>query len=887
MHVRVSAQLPPRAALPELERDLALVEGLVAETLEEAAGGPELRAEIERLHTLALRRRDGDGRAAADIASVIRSLPVERLLAVARAASMQLHLANVCEDLERIRHRRRHDAEGGSIQHESLAEAASLLRALPRRERVRLLESLECRLVLTSHPSDALRRAVLYKLKTIADALDELARPDLPSFRRRRLMASIREALAIWWQTDEVRRLRPDVGEEVRRTLFVFESVVFDAAPEAMLELERCFGVELTRAPLSFGSWSGSDMDGNPAVTAESIAAAAREHRMLAVRLLRDRIRQLTRLYTQSDAAVGDARPLRARLARCLAELPGAAELAERFRHEPLRLLLYLAWYRLGVTLAETAGEAVDEPGYGSPDELEADLELVRVVSGRSAVCSGALRHLLWQVRIFGFHLASLDVRDHVDEVRTTTAALLPAYARATSEDERMAALAAALEAHDPGLPDAQLPPGLGRVPAAFAAVGDLCARDPRAIGTVILSGAERASDVLCALWLARRAGAAVPIAPLFEWSTDLERAPEVMARLYTCEPYLAHLRATGNTQEVMLGYSDSAKDEGFAAAQWSIYCAQRALGAQGAALETALRFHHGRGGSPARGGAPTYTAILAQPPEGASGRFKQTEQGEVRVVKYSHPELALRALEQTLSALVRLASGGARAPEDAWQRAMERIAACARAVYRELLSDPAFPSFFRDCSPLDLIAELPIGSRPASRPDWDAGIRSLRAIPWIFAWTQNRILMPSWYGAGSGLATVPLELEQEMWREWPFFEALVATLEIALFKSDLAMAERYLTLARDLRSAKRIWSRLRGEHQRAVDRVLAITGQSALLERRPAVRSRLPARNPWVDLLGDLQVELLGRVRAGDRSAREAALVTVTGIAAGVRNTG
>lgn len=874
--------LPP---LTELERDLERVRTLVSEMLEAAGAG--LRAEIERLHDLAVRRRAGDEAAARALQEVVSSLPVERLAAIARAASMELRVANVCEELERVRRRRRYDAEGGSVQPESLAEAASLLRTLAPERRAALLGALECRLVLTSHPSDATRRAVLYKLKTIETALDELARPDLAASRRRELLGAVREALAAWWRTDEVRRVRPDVGEEVRRTLFVFESVLYDAAPEAVLELERCFGVELDRTPLTFGSWSGSDMDGNPAVSGASILATAREQRILALRLLHDRVRQLTRVYTQSDSSLERTGPIRARLDASLAELPGAQELGERFRHEPLRLLLYLAAYRLALTLARARGDPVEEPGYERPQELEHDLELVRSACREHAVPTHSLRRVLWQTRIFGFHLASLDVREHVLPIRRTAAALLPSYRDATDEGARQAALAAALETCEQGSSGEALAPPEARVVDAFAAVSELSRWGEQTIGTVILSGAEHPSDVLCAHWLARRAGALVAIAPLFEFGSALARAPQTIAHLLECTPYRRDLRSLADIQEAMLGHSDSAKDIGFTAAQWEIYRAQRSLQALTSAHGIGLRIHHGRGGSPARGGAPTHAAILAQPP-GAPRRLKLTEQGEVVTAKYSHPELAVRALEQTLSALARVASGEGSLPPARFERAMDRIAARARAVYCALVEEePDFPAFVRDCTPLDLIAELPIGSRPTSRPEGDVGIRSLRAIPWVFAWTQNRVLMPSWYGAGSGLEDVTLALEQEMWREWPFFRALVSTLEIALFKSDLSTGARYLDLARDRARAERVWELCRREHERTVDRVLAITDQRTLLERRPALRARLPVRNPWVDLLNDLQLETLRRYRAGDGGAREAALATVTGIAAGVRNTG
>jgi len=868
--------LDPAAApaSAELDRDLRRASELLAETFEEQ-GGEALRIEIERLHGLCAARRRLDETADEELRRTVAALTAERAGALVRACSMQLQLANVCEELERVRRGRRYDAEAGEAQPESIAEAADLLGRLPAGERRHALEQLDCRLVLTMHPSDATRRAVLYKLRAVERGLEELGRAGTGGVRRRQLLDAIRESLAIWWQTDEVRRLRPDVGEEVRRTLFVFESVLFDAAPEVVVELERRFGVELERPPLRFGSWAGADLDGNPAIGSATIVATARQQRELALGLLAQRARRLTRLFTQSDAAVALPPELREALRRG-EDVPGAAPYVARFRHEPLRLLLFIAWLRLELTLA---GE---EGGYATPTELEADLELVSASTGSGVVAGGALRRLLWQARIFGFHLAALDVRLHAADVRLAAAALLPGYGEASGEEERLAALEA------PAGPSPAR--GEGRVhdvEAALEAACELDGRDPRALGSLILSGTERPSDVLCALRLAGRLGLRPDVVPLFESGASLRAAHETMAVLYASPAYRAHLDGRGHRQEIMVGYSDSAKDEGFAAAQWSLYGAQRALAVQAEAEGVELCLFHGRGGSTARGGGPTHAAILGGPPEAASGRLKVTEQGEVVTLKYSHPELGLRALEQTLSAVVRRTVRPTPEPPARWRESMELLATTAARAYRSLVyEEPRFPAFFRDCTPIDVIAELPLGSRPASR-GIVTDLASLRAIPWIFAWTQNRSLLPSWYGAGSGLEAVPLPIGQEMWHDWPFFRGLVGTLELALFKSDLRTAGRYLRLAGDRAAADQLFALLAEEHERTVDRVLELTGQSVLLERRPVLKARLPMRNPWVDLLGDLQVELLGRYRRGDGQARTPLLASVAGIAAGVRNTG
>jgi len=848
-----------------LEEDIGTLSGLLSDMLDEQAG-EELRRGVQQIHALAVAGRKGDTAAVEERLDLLRALTPEQALPYVRACSMQLQLANLSEELERARRRRRYDAEEDlRPQPESIAEAALRLSDFPAATVIQALRSLSCRLVLTTHPSDATRRAVLYKQRAIVKALEQLSHPDIGASRRRRLYDEIRELLTIWWQTDEVRRLRPQVDEEVRRTLFVFESILFDAAPEVAIEIERRFGVHLPKPPLEFGSWAGGDMDGNPRVTPELVLHTLREHRLLALTLLRDRVRGLTRLYTQSDRRIPETPELTAALERDERELPTAArELVERFRHEPLRLKLYFAWHRLGNTLAATQGKNPDEPGYESAQALLDDVELVRHDAHSRLVTSGSLDRLVWQIRIFGFHLAKLDVREHANRIREATA-------RLRAGDDR-------------------LPPELARVPATFAAVAEgIRAYGSDALGAIVISGVEGPDDVLDVFWLAGRAGLTgrIGLTPLFEAGSTLRHAAETMDVLYDHPEYSAHLQERGNVQRLMVGYSDSGKDEGFLSSQWSISRAQETLARQAHERDVELVIFHGRGGSPARGGGPTHAAILAQPPESASGRMHMTEQGEVVTTKYSHPDLALRALEQTASAVIRAAAGDVQSPEERWRLEMDELAAIGRDTYRGLVhDDPGFVDFFRQSTPIELIAEMNMGSRPASRST-TLDIEQLRAIPWVFAWTQNRALFPSWYGVGTALTARSLDLQREMWERWHFFRGLIATLEVALFKSDLGVAERYMELVEPPELAERMWSLLRDEHERTVTRLLEITGQSELLEAKPALKERLPFRNPWVDPLSHLQVALLKRLRAGDETAREPLLATVTGIAAGLRNTG
>jgi phosphoenolpyruvate carboxylase len=373
---------------------------------------------------------------------------------------------------------------------------------------------------------------------------------------------------------------------------------------------------------------------------------------------------------------------------------------------------------------------------------------------------------------------------------------------------------------------------------------------------------------------------------PLFETRGDLDAAPATMAALYANEAYELHLRTQGYRQTVMVGYSDSGKDSGFVASQYALYVAQERLSAQADAGGIVLELFHGRGGSPSRGGGRTYRAILAQPEGSVQGRIRITEQGETVSARYADPELAVRSLEQTISAVL-LATALPNPPiRPEWRAEMERLSERSRSRYRGLVyEDPDFERFFAQIAPIAELSDLNIGSRPPSRSR-KRGVESLRAIPWVFAWTQNRLLLPSWYGAGAALSDGDLEMQREMWRDWPFFRGLIGTLEMALFKTDLGVGQRYLRLV-DSDLAERFWTDLQGEYERVVERVLAITGQQGLLDETPALQRRLEHRNPWVDPLSHLQVELLERLRAGREDARTPLLATITGIAAGMRNTG
>ena len=869
---------------PGLERDTRLLSGLLEEIVAEQ-GGETLSSAVVRLREAAGRVRAGVPGAEAETAALVAEILAGDSRDVIRACSMELHLANIAETRERVRRRRGYERAEGPPQRESLAEAAALLAARSPGAAARALEGLRLDLTLTAHPTEATRWSVMQHAGDVSAQLAELDDDRLGRTARERCAARIRESLTLWWQTAEVRRARPQVDDEVKRNLHFFDRVLFDAVPELVRELERCFGpMPLDAAPVRFSSWAGGDMDGHPGVTAATFSATVDLHRRVAMRLVRDRVERLASRASQSADEIHTGRAaLEVSLRRDGALMPEVTRrLGERRRHEPLRAKLNYISERLVVS-----GDDPESPlAYRGPDQLARDLELVREAAGGSAVADGAVRDLLRQVSAFGLQLARLDLRLAADALRESVQRDLPELAGA-DEPRRRAILSSRIAATTPDRfgPICVPTEALHAVSAAARRYG------PGSADTLVISMVQEVSDVLGALWLARRAGLAGPdepplhVTPLFETLSALEDAPATMAALYRDDVYREHLRRHGDRQEIMLGYSDSAKDAGFLTSQWAIYRAQEQLVAQAPEYGVRVTFFHGRGGSPSRGGGPTHQAILAQPPGSLADGVRITEQGEVISAKYGDPELAGRSLEQQVSALL---LGRALPPADvpdAYREEIDRASARSRDVYRALIETPGFVDFFRQVSPVDELGALTIGSRPPSRR---AGgrLEDLRAIPWVFAWTQNRILLPSWYGAGTALDDGDLETQREMWRAWPFFRMVCSTLEMALFKVDLSVGRRYLALVDD-GLADRFWPVLEAEHDRVVARLLAIREGGALLDVTPALRDRLSHRNRWVDPLSHLQVALLARSRAGETGVADLLMATITGVAAGLRNTG
>jgi phosphoenolpyruvate carboxylase len=677
------------------------------------------------------------------------------------------------------------------------------------------------RLVLTAHPTEATRRTILLAHIRIAEALHSLDDPRLLPAEQRAVEERLAEEVTLLWQTDEVRHDRLRISDEIRHGLWFFEHSLMDAATDLLADWRE--RVPDAPPPVRFGSWIGGDMDGNPAAGPASIAEALARARTLALDRYRTEVRALAVEIASARSLVTVSAELEASLARDAEELPFyAAEIGARNELEPYRRKLSFMWWRLG------------NDGYRDPDALLADLRLIAAslrAHGGRRVADGRVARLERMVETFRFHVAKLDVRLH---------------ARDLDGERAREALAAAAEAR--------------RLHGADA------------LDTLIVSGTSSLEDVRRARSLTE-----LKVVPLFETVDDLEAAPTIVDELLAEDP-----RPT----EVMVGYSDSGKDGGYLAAQWAIYRAQEELAEVARRHGVELTIFHGRGGSAGRGGGPTHAAIASQPASHPPGRLKVTEQGETISFKYSLRGLARRNLEAALAGtLLATYPELLEPPPSAEDRVvLDRLAAVSRAAYRAFVWDePRFPAFFRAFTPVDELALLEIASRPARRPGGDDFLASLRAIPWVFAWTQNRVLLPAWFGAGAAFASVGAPVLRDLYVRLPFVRTLVDNLEMTLAKSSLSIARGYLRLVDDAA----LFEQIEAEHARAVAGVLSATGVARLLERQPMLRRSIDLRNPYVDPMNALQVELLRRHRAGDESAQLPLLRSIAGIAAALRNTG
>jgi phosphoenolpyruvate carboxylase len=814
-----------------LRRDVRLLGDLLGRVMVEQEG-EELLAREEEIRRVSRRAREtGDPAVRAELARAVAGLDLDQQTKILRAFTLFFQLANLAEQQHRVRRRRETQRE--TVARESLPDAFARLReaGVGRAELAAAVEHVSLQLVLTAHPTEATRRTILQAQARLGDLLEELDAGEEIADRAA-------EEITVLWQTDEVRPQRPRVLDEIRHGLWFFEHSLLDAAEELLHAYREALpGAPL---PLSFGSWIGGDMDGNPAAGPATVREALARGRALALDRYRGQARDLAAALGLTTTLIRVSDELAESIARDERELPEYAErIGDQNSDEPYRRKLSFMWWRLG------------NDGYAREEELAADLDVIERslrAHGGERIADGRFARLRRGLELFGFHVAKLDVRFHAEELRGGTQ---------------------------------RVRDSLVAVAWAQRELGE------RAVDSVVVSGTESAEDVLAVVDLAAEAGARVSPVPLFETIRDLGKAPAIVTALLD-EPRVARLvEDRGRRLEVMVGYSDSGKDGGYLTAQWEIFRAQERLAELAAERDVELTIFHGRGGSTGRGGGPTHAAILAQPAGHPPGRLKVTEQGETVSFKYGLPGLAYRNLEAALAATVLAAFpevAGSLPPEGA-RETLGELSGAAFAAYRGLVwEDERFPEFFRRFTPIEELALFEIGSRPARRPEGGELLASLRAIPWVFAWTQNRCILPAWYGCGTAFAGADVAELRRLYRDWAFFRSLVENLEMTLAKSSLEIAAGYLDLVEDVS----LYEPIRAEHERTVASVLEIVEAQELLDRHPVVQRSIRLRNPYVDPMNAIQVELLRRWRAtGDEEVKRPLLRSIAGIAAALRNTG
>ena len=875
---------------------------------------------IERIRLLSVRlHREADAVARQELDALLNSLSREQTNLVVRAFSYFSHLANIAEDQHRIRRTRAHALAGapagpGSVAH-AMARAGEL--GIDRTALGHFFASAEIVPVLTAHPTEVQRKSILDRQWKIARLLDARDRTPLTPEELEENEEALRRAVLILWQTRMLREVRLSVMDEVNNALSYYDTTFLRELPRLHNAIEDRLGSPLP-AFLHPGSWIGGDRDGNPFVTADILHKALTAQSRKAFGYYLEQVHLLGGELSSSDLLTGISGELQA--------LTDASPDRNPHRDdEPYRRAIAGIYARLAATAQsldhlEALRHAVAAaPPYATCAEFAGELDILdRSLrdNGCGLMARGRLRRLRRAVELFGFHLAPLDLRQNSDVHARVVHELLETARPGTdyagrSEEGRIALLLAELAT-----------PRLLATPywayseetaaelAIFHAARDMHRRYGRAaIQNVIISKNEGVSDILEVALLLKEAGLLRPregeldvnIVPLFETIGDLERAGAVMDRLLSLPAYRRLLSSRGSLQEVMLGYSDSNKDGGFLMSNWALYRAEIALIEVFRMREVRLRLFHGRGGTVGRGGGPSYEAILAQPAGAVQGAIRITEQGEVIASKYANPELGRRNLEVLVAATLEatLLPQAHDNPQPAFLAAMAELADAAFDAYRALVYDtPEFERYFWESTVIGEIARLNIGSRPASRKKSTA-IEDLRAIPWVFSWSQCRLMLPGWYGFGAA-CTAFVErhgadgqaLLQRMYREWGFFRTVLSNMDMVLAKTDIAIAERYAGLVQDEALRAAIFPRLVAELKATIAALLAITGQQELLEGNPLLRHSMRNRYPYLDPLNHLQVELLRRYRAGppwsdDIRVRRGIHLTINGVAAGLRNSG
>ena len=892
---------------------------------------------VEQLRALSKAWRAGNESANEQIRELIPSLTDNLDMAGAniKAFTTYFQLINLAEEQQRVkilRDRERSAEEQKQTMDETVLDAFQTLskEGVTAQQVQEILNGMTIEPVFTAHPTESKRRTIRQILHKISDSLAALRNPELLDTERETIVESIHGYIVLLWQSDETRDRRPTVMDEVRNTgLYFFENTLFELLPQVYREIEEAIEKVYPDADikvpsfLKYGSWIGGDRDGNPYVTNEVTESALKSQKQLALvryeKLVYELYEQLSPALTRAEFTPEFLESLERDL-QSVDEQEGL----ERFRMEPYRQKLILMYRRLEATRKQNelpwdaqASFAESNPGvpvYNTADQFCADLNLIReslLANKGERLISGKLRSLIRCVDLFGFHLATVDVRQHSRRHREAVAEVFKRYNiaddyGAQDEDAKIELLSAELENGRPLSARLDFSEETNETLSLFRLIKRAQeVNGAFAMQTYIISMTENVSNLMEVLILAEDAGlfGKIDIVPLFETVADLNNAPDVMARLFTNPIYARHLEQRGGQQQIMIGYSDSNKDGGFLQANWMLYTAQRRMAETCDKHNVRMTLFHGRGGSLGRGGGPTNRAILAQPPKSVRGRIRITEQGEVVSSRYSVHEIARRHLQQLLHAVI--CSTGSRPTYEkieTWRSVMDRLSTAAYKKYRALVERDDFLAYYLSASPIDQIDQLNIGSRPARRRKTEA-IDDLRAIPWVFAWIQSRANIPSWFGVGTGIQSW-LDMEEsgdretamtglrEMYLNWPFFQTLLSNVHLGMGRADMAIAGIYAQLTP---GESAVFDELKNEFELTRDIVLEITGHEHLLDTEPWLQHSIRVRNPYVDPLNYLQVALLEKIRqlpddAGDEKTnqlRRAILLSINGIAAGLQNVG
>lgn len=914
-----------------LRRDVRFLGNILGEVLVHQ-GGNELLEIVEKIRESSKSLRvNHSAENHGEFKKQIRSLEPGVRHQVIRAFAIYFQLVNIAEQNHRIRRKRDYERMAGEhFQPGSIEAIVAELkeRQIPKAEVEDIIRTISLELVMTAHPTEASRKAVLDIHHRIANDMMKLDDPTLTYREREDLREKLLNEVLILWQTDELRRRKPTVIDEVRNGLYYFDETLFEVLPEVYDELERCLGKYYPGHDwdiptfLRFGSWIGGDRDGNPSVTHDVTWETLVMHRSLAFKKYSESLRELKHILSFSTNIVEVSNELLESIQQDRINIELNSSDPWRNETEPYRIKVTYMLQKL----LNTANEKITDPTkqYNSPEEFIEELQIIdRSLRGHFAdyVADQNLKKMVRQVKLFGFHVATLDVRQHSKEHEMAMTEVLSKMGivddySALEERKKVELLHELLKDPRPlTSPYFKYTESTQECLDLFRTIyraqqefGERC------IQSYLISMTQGTSDMLEVAVLAKEVGlyrrdidgtmtCTLQSVPLFETIDDLHAAPEIVTELFSLPGYLESVKARDNLHEIMLGYSDSNKDGGAVAANWELRVALKKITAAAKSFDVKLKFFHGRGGALGRGGMPLNRSILAQPPETIGGGIKITEQGEVLSSRYSMQGIAYRSLEQATSALIQGALMNkhpqVNEKEAEWETILLGISEQAQKKYQDLIfREPDFLSFFKETTPLPEIGELNIGSRPSKRKNSDR-FEDLRAIPWVFSWTQSRYLLPAWYASGTGLKSyvgddlAKLEQLKEMYENWSFFRSMIDNLQMALAKADLHIAKEYAGMVKDREVEQRIFTYIDQEYDLTSELILKITGQQEILDNVPVIQESIRLRNPYVDPLSYLQVQLLSELRDlrekdqdGPELLREV-LLTINGIAAGLRNTG